>query len=61
MLLAVNRERSRHGRPPLCLNAKLNAAAQRHSQDQANNNFDGHTGEEKKQVQIMVSFFKATY
>ncbi len=52
MLLAVNRERSRHGRPPVCLNAKLNAAAQRHSQDQANNNFDGHTGKEEEKTSV---------
>ncbi len=44
MLRAVNRERARYGRPPLCLNYKLNRAAMRHSNDQAKNNFDGHRG-----------------
>ena len=56
MLSAVNAERARNGRPPLCLNAKLNAAAQAHSNDMANNNFLGHTGEESGFVQRLRAF-----
>ncbi len=56
MLSAVNAERARNGRPPLCLNAKLNNAAQAHSNDMANNNFLGHTGEESRIVQRLRAF-----
>lgn len=44
MLIAVNAERAAVGRPPLCANKKLQTAAQRHSDDMANNNFMSHTG-----------------
>ncbi|TYZ66424.1 hypothetical protein PybrP1_010305 [[Pythium] brassicae (nom. inval.)] len=44
MLIAVNAERAAAGRPPLCINKKLQAAAQQHSDDMANNNFMSHTG-----------------
>ncbi|KAK1944143.1 Uncharacterized protein P3T76_004055 [Phytophthora citrophthora] len=47
MLTAVNQERAKQGVPSLCMNKKLQAAAQRHSDDMAKNNFmahDGHDG-----------------
>ncbi|GAB9471938.1 hypothetical protein Gpo141_00009133 [Globisporangium polare] len=44
MLNAVNAERAAVGLAALCANKKLQTAAQLHSQDQATNNFMGHTG-----------------
>lgn len=44
MLDLVNRERRSRGRPQLCLNSKLNAAAQAHSNDMASKNYFSHTG-----------------
>uniref|UniRef100_K3WIC2 SCP domain-containing protein n=1 Tax=Globisporangium ultimum (strain ATCC 200006 / CBS 805.95 / DAOM BR144) TaxID=431595 RepID=K3WIC2_GLOUD len=44
MLNAVNAERIKVGLSALCTNKKLQAAAQLHSDDQAANNFMGHTG-----------------
>ncbi|KAL4138201.1 hypothetical protein PRIC2_001708 [Phytophthora ramorum] len=44
MLERVNLERGAQGLSPLCTNSKLQASAQRHSDDQAANNFMNHTG-----------------
>ncbi|KAL7687742.1 putative CAP domain-containing protein [Plasmopara halstedii] len=44
MLTLVNNERKNVGLPPLCVSQKLNDAAQRHSNDQAANNYLDHTG-----------------
>ncbi|RQM17695.1 hypothetical protein DD237_000700 [Peronospora effusa] len=44
MLERVNLERSAQGLPLLCINKKLQLAAQGHSDDQAANNFMDHTG-----------------
>lgn len=44
MLAAVNAERAKAGKTPLCTNAKLQRAAQLHSDDQASNNFMNHVG-----------------
>jgi uncharacterized protein YkwD len=44
MLAAVNTERAAQGLSALCMNKKLHAAAQRHSDDQAKNNFMAHDG-----------------
>ncbi|KAG2799752.1 hypothetical protein PC111_g20285 [Phytophthora cactorum] len=44
MLERVNLERGAQGLPALCANSKLQEAAQRHSDDQAANNFMDHTG-----------------
>ncbi|GGP36477.1 CAP domain-containing protein [Streptomyces abikoensis] len=44
MLSLVNQERARAGVPPLRLDDRLSLAAQRHSEDQARNNFLGHNG-----------------
>ncbi|KAJ0396682.1 hypothetical protein ATCC90586_009165 [Pythium insidiosum] len=44
MVQAVNAERAKAKLPPLCYNAKLNKAAQDHSQDQANSKSMSHQG-----------------
>ncbi|KAF4028035.1 Cysteine-rich secretory protein family [Phytophthora infestans] len=44
MLTAVNQERAKQGVPALCMNKKLQAAAQRHSDDMAKNNYMAHDG-----------------
>ncbi|KAK1944147.1 Uncharacterized protein P3T76_004059 [Phytophthora citrophthora] len=44
MLAAVNKERAANGLSALCMNKKLQNAAQRHSDDQAKNNFMAHDG-----------------
>ncbi|RLN49936.1 hypothetical protein BBJ29_001692 [Phytophthora kernoviae] len=44
MLAAVNAERAAEGLPALCMNSKLQSAAQGHSNDMATNNIFGHTG-----------------
>ncbi|TMW56084.1 hypothetical protein Poli38472_008732 [Pythium oligandrum] len=44
MLDAVNAERAKAGLGPFCYNSKLNAAAQKHSEDQARNNRMTHDG-----------------
>jgi uncharacterized protein YkwD len=44
ILALVNAERQRAGVAPLRLNSQLNAAAQRHVQDMANNSNHSHTG-----------------
>ncbi|KAG7381472.1 hypothetical protein PHYPSEUDO_006012 [Phytophthora pseudosyringae] len=44
MLTAVNNERAKQGVPTLCLNKKLTAAAQVHSDDMAKNNYMAHDG-----------------
>ncbi len=44
MLASVNGSRIANGLPPLALNADLSAAAQRHSEDMASNDFVDHVG-----------------
>lgn len=44
MLNAVNRERAANGLPNLCMNTKLQNAAQGHSNDMAANDYMSHTG-----------------
>lgn len=44
MLTLVNAERTKAGCQPVRLDARLNAAATKHSQDMAKNNFFSHTG-----------------
>ncbi|EGZ19763.1 hypothetical protein PHYSODRAFT_493645 [Phytophthora sojae] len=44
MLAAVNKQRATGGLKPLCLNKKLHAAAQRHSDDMAAKDFMAHDG-----------------
>ncbi|GMF32561.1 unnamed protein product [Phytophthora lilii] len=44
MLAAVKKQRAAQGLSSLCMNKKLQAAAQRHSNDQAKNNFMAHDG-----------------
>ncbi|EGZ30306.1 hypothetical protein PHYSODRAFT_353745, partial [Phytophthora sojae] len=44
MLDAVNAERAKAGLKPLCTNSKLQAAAKRHSDDMAKNNYMAHDG-----------------
>ncbi|KUF88238.1 hypothetical protein AM588_10001748 [Phytophthora nicotianae] len=44
MLTAVNAARAKQGVPALCMNKKLQAAAQRHSDDMAKNNYMAHDG-----------------
>ncbi|KAJ8509438.1 hypothetical protein ON010_g18766 [Phytophthora cinnamomi] len=44
MLARVNKERAAHGISVLCTNKKLQAAAQRHSNDMAKNNYMAHDG-----------------
>lgn len=44
MLNAVNAERAAQGLAPFCYSAKLQAAVQLHSEDQASHSFMSHTG-----------------
>jgi hypothetical protein len=44
MLASINGARIANGLPPLVLNADLSAAAQRHSEDMASNDFVAHEG-----------------
>ncbi|EGZ19770.1 hypothetical protein PHYSODRAFT_409157, partial [Phytophthora sojae] len=44
MLARVNKERAANGVSKLCMNKKLQAAAQRHSNDMAKNNYMAHDG-----------------
>ncbi|KAG6614530.1 SCP-like extracellular protein [Phytophthora cinnamomi] len=44
MLAAVNKQRATGGLKPLCLNKKLHAAAQRHSDDMAAKDYMAHDG-----------------
>jgi len=44
MLNAVNKERNAHGLASLCLNTKLQNAAQGHSNDMAEHDYMSHTG-----------------
>ncbi|KAL4128233.1 hypothetical protein PRIC2_007226 [Phytophthora ramorum] len=44
MLSAVNKERAAAGLSPLCMNSKLQSAAQGHSDDMAAQNYMSHTG-----------------
>ncbi|KAL3665509.1 hypothetical protein V7S43_009544 [Phytophthora oleae] len=44
MLTAVNQERAKQGVQSLCMSKKLQAAAQRHSDDMAKNNYMAHDG-----------------
>ncbi|KAF4047130.1 Cysteine-rich secretory protein family [Phytophthora infestans] len=44
LLKAVNKQRTAKGLSKLCMNKKLQTAAQRHSNDMAANNYMSHTG-----------------
>ncbi|KAJ0392852.1 hypothetical protein ATCC90586_010841 [Pythium insidiosum] len=55
LLDAVNAERAKNGLAPLCSNAKLQRAAQLHSEDQAKNNFMSHTGSGGSTMQTRVA------
>ncbi|KAJ0389721.1 hypothetical protein ATCC90586_011222 [Pythium insidiosum] len=54
LLTAVNAERAKHNLSALCSNSKLQRAAQLHSEDQAGNNFMGHTGSDGANMQTRV-------
>ncbi|GMF19611.1 unnamed protein product [Phytophthora fragariaefolia] len=55
MLERVNLERAAQGLPALCTNSKLQAAAQRHSDDQAANDFMDHTGSDDSSMSQRVT------
>ncbi|KAG1685642.1 hypothetical protein DVH05_007766 [Phytophthora capsici] len=55
MLERVNMEREAQGLPTLCSNTKLQEAAQRHSDDQAANNFMDHTGSDGSSMSQRVT------
>ncbi|GMF23257.1 unnamed protein product [Phytophthora lilii] len=55
MLERVNLERAAQGLPALCSNSKLQAAAQRHSDDQAANDFMDHTGSDGSSMSERVT------
>ncbi|KAL3665508.1 hypothetical protein V7S43_009543 [Phytophthora oleae] len=55
MLYRVNQERVTRGLPALCTNKKLQDAAQRHSDDQAENNYMDHTGTDGTSITDRVS------
>lgn len=54
MLHAVNAERKKENLSPLCINNKLQAAAQGHSDDMARNNIFSHTGSGGSQLGARV-------
>ncbi|DBA05299.1 TPA: hypothetical protein N0F65_007461 [Lagenidium giganteum] len=54
LLDAVNKERANAGLPALCSNFKLDAAAQKHSEDMAAHNFMDHTGSDKSTMTTRV-------
>ncbi|KAG6972385.1 hypothetical protein JG688_00004011 [Phytophthora aleatoria] len=62
LLAAVNKERAAVGLPSLCMNTKLQSAAQKHSNDMAANNFMSHTGSNGSSMsqRITASGFKWT-
>ncbi|KAG7383673.1 8-oxoguanine glycosylase ogg1 [Phytophthora pseudosyringae] len=55
MLERVNLERAAQHLPALCTNSKLQAAAQRHSDDQAANNFMDHAGSDGSSMSQRVT------
>ncbi|KAE9326146.1 hypothetical protein PF008_g16719 [Phytophthora fragariae] len=55
MLERVNLERAVQGLPALCANSKLQASAQRHSDDQAANDFMDHVGSDGSTMSQRVS------
>ncbi|ETP44803.1 hypothetical protein F442_08680 [Phytophthora nicotianae P10297] len=55
MLERVNSERAAQGLSALCTNSKLQEAAQRHSDDQAANNFMDHTGSDGSRMSERVT------
>ncbi|TDH71419.1 hypothetical protein CCR75_007911 [Bremia lactucae] len=55
MLARVNQEREIYGLPLLCTNLKLQAAAQRHSDDQAANDFMDHIGTDGSTMSDRIS------
>ncbi|RLN53394.1 hypothetical protein BBJ29_004270 [Phytophthora kernoviae] len=55
MLDRVNEERAAQGLTALCLNSKLQEAAQSHSDDQAANDFMSHTGSDDSTMSERVS------
>lgn len=54
LLRLVNAERQRVNAPPLALNDKLTAAAQRHSQDMATSHRMSHTGSDGSTMQARI-------
>jgi uncharacterized protein YkwD len=54
MLAAVNAERAKVGKSPLCTNVKLQKAAQLHSDDQAANNFMDHKSSNGSTMQSRI-------
>ncbi|KAF4040194.1 Cysteine-rich secretory protein family [Phytophthora infestans] len=62
LLAAVNKERAAVGLPSLCMNTKLQSAAQKHSKDMAANNYMSHTGSSGSSMsqRITASGFKWT-
>lgn len=55
MLARVNEQRAAQGLRALCINSKLMAAAQRHTNDMATNNFMSHTGSDGSTMSTRVT------
>ncbi|EGZ19771.1 hypothetical protein PHYSODRAFT_365230, partial [Phytophthora sojae] len=55
MLDRVNQARASEGLPALCTNKKLQAAAQRHSDDQAANDYMDHTGTDGSNIEQRIA------
>jgi len=55
MLCAVNRERKKHGKPPLGADDRMNNAARKHSQYQAKTKKMGHSGEGRSSPSKRIS------
>uniref|UniRef100_A0AAV1TL41 SCP domain-containing protein n=1 Tax=Peronospora matthiolae TaxID=2874970 RepID=A0AAV1TL41_9STRA len=55
MLAAVNKQRATQGLAPLCLNQKLHASAQLHSEDMAAKDFMGHAGSDGSRMTMRIT------
>ncbi|KAG7401886.1 hypothetical protein PHYBOEH_009466 [Phytophthora boehmeriae] len=55
MLNAVNKERTAQGLSKLCMNKKLQTAAQRHTTDMATKNYMSHTGSDGSSVSTRIT------
>ncbi|GMF19591.1 unnamed protein product [Phytophthora fragariaefolia] len=55
MLAAVNKQRATGGLKPLCLNKKLHAAAQRHSNDMAAKDYMAHDGSDGSTMEERIT------
>ncbi|KAG7382755.1 hypothetical protein PHYBOEH_010369 [Phytophthora boehmeriae] len=55
MLALVNKERAAKGKPALCMNKKLQAAAQRHSDDMAAKNYMAHDGSDGSKMSDRIT------